>query len=249
MGVLQTLTCSNPLRPLIWWENSTRAGLEARKRQKIMESLSALAHTRSWQRERVEENTRDCNRYCNRHCNRYCIRNRRSIPWRVCTWQKKRQRPNDGARGKFRPRSCRAPLAVSQSSYGIFWGGVEPKKHIQSTFFLWNQIEPVMPDEGWNLLEKKVSRFSELSSEFQPWGTLSNNVRVNPVISWNGHNSFQRILPSNSRHFTIPQPGELFHSGFFFEKSHSNVCEKYWLTKDWSGGFMIPLHSPRNEDS
>jgi len=29
----------------------------------------------------------------------------------------------------------------------------------------------------------------------------------------------------------------------FFEKSRSNV-EKYWLTKDYNGGFMIPLHSP-----
>jgi len=36
---------------------------------------------------------------------------------------------------------------------------------------------------------------------------------------------------------------------FFLEKSRSNVCEKYWLTKDCSGGFMNPLHNPRNEHS
>jgi len=38
-------------------------------------------------------------------------------------------------------------------------------------------------------------------------------------------------------------------SDFFFEKSRSNVCEKFLLTKHCSGGFTNPLHSPRNEHS
>jgi len=75
------------------------------------------------------------------------------------------------------------------------------------------------------------------------------NVKVNPIISWNGHNSFQRIFLFKSRHFNTPQPRGLLLSRFFFENVRSNVCEKYWLTKDCSAGFMNPLHSPRNEHS
>jgi len=40
-----------------------------------------------------------------------------------------------------------------------------------------------------------------------------------------------------------------FLSDFFFEKSRSNVCEKYLLTEDCSGWFTNPLFSPRNEHS
>jgi len=41
-----------------------------------------------------------------------------------------------------------------------------------------------------------VSLFSKLSLEL--WGTFSSNVKVYPVISWNRHNLFQRILLSIS---------------------------------------------------
>ena len=33
------------------------------------------------------------------------------------------------------------------------------------------------------------------SSEFWVLGNFSSNVKINPEISWNGHNSFQRIFP------------------------------------------------------
>jgi len=45
---------------------------------------------------------------------------------------------------------------------------------------------------------------SEFSSEFSDLKTSSSNV-VNPVISWNGQNSFHRIFASNSQDFTTPQ--------------------------------------------
>ena len=58
---------------------------------------------------------------------------------------------------------------------------------------------------------------SEFSSELPDLKTLWSNVKVNPVISWNGQNSFHRIFlriirillhlkfPSNSQDFTTPQ--------------------------------------------
>jgi len=60
------------------------------------------------------------------------------------------------------------------------------------------------PVAGLNLLQEKVSRFSELSSQFEFWGSFSSNVKVNPVFSWIGQNSFQRIFPLYSQHFTTP---------------------------------------------
>jgi len=55
---------------------------------------------------------------------------------------------------------------------------------------------------------------SEFSSEFSDLKTLTSNVKVNPVISWNGRNSFHRIFPSNSQDFTTPQISFEF-SGFY----------------------------------
>jgi len=46
---------------------------------------------------------------------------------------------------------------------------------------------------------------SEFSAEFSDLKTFSSNVKVNPVISWNGQNSFHRIFPSNFQDFTTPQ--------------------------------------------
>jgi len=56
---------------------------------------------------------------------------------------------------------------------------------------------------------------SEFSSQFSNLKTLSSDVKVNPVISWNGHNSFYRIFPSNSQDFTTPQIFFEF-SGFYY---------------------------------
>jgi len=73
----------------------------------------------------------------------------------------------------------------------------------------------VTPVAGLNLLTEKFSRFSELSSEFEFWGSFSSNVKVNPVFSWKGQNFFQRIFPPYSQHFTTPQISFEF-SGFYY---------------------------------
>jgi len=56
---------------------------------------------------------------------------------------------------------------------------------------------------------------SEFSSEFSDLKILSSNVKVNPVILWNGHNSFHRIFPSNPQDFTTLQISFEF-SGFYY---------------------------------
>ena len=73
----------------------------------------------------------------------------------------------------------------------------------------------ITPVAGLNLLPEKVSRFSELSWEFEFWGSFSSNVKVNPVFSWKGQNSFQRLFPPYSQHFTTPQISFEF-SGFYY---------------------------------
>jgi len=77
------------------------------------------------------------------------------------------------------------------------------------------RLLPLTPIAGLNLLTDKVSRFSELSSEFGFWGSFSSNVRVNPVFSWTGQISFQRILPPYSQHLATPQICFEF-SGFYY---------------------------------
>ena len=62
---------------------------------------------------------------------------------------------------------------------------------------------------------------------------LRNFFKVNPVISWNGQNSFQRIFPSNSRHFTTPL--RHFRVHFFSEKSRSNIWGIYESTPQPQG--------------
>ena len=55
---------------------------------------------------------------------------------------------------------------------------------------------------GLNFLQEKVSRFSELFSEFEFWGSFSSDVKVNPVFSRKGQKSFEQIFPPYSQHFT-----------------------------------------------
>jgi len=59
---------------------------------------------------------------------------------------------------------------------------------------------------------------------------------------------FSGFLISNSRHFTTLQPEGLFLSHFFFETSHSNVCEICWFTEDCSiaVGIYESTPQPRN---
>jgi len=65
-----------------------------------------------------------------------------------------------------------------------------------------------------------VSLLQTLSrnSQFFSVGPFSSNVRVNPVNSWNGHNSFEQIFPSYSGHVTILQPRRLFLLNLLFRK-------------------------------
>jgi len=81
---------------------------------------------------------------------------------------------------------------------------------------------------------------SEFSSEFSDLKTLSRNVKVNPVISWNGHNSFHRIFPWNSQDFTTPQISFEF-SGFYYTSNsflvkplHTNDRETRPFREIWS---------------
>jgi len=83
---------------------------------------------------------------------------------------------------------------------GVFFYEVFPFCTISSL----TPVAGLRPVAGLNLLQQKVSRFSELSSEFEFWGSFWSNVKVNPVFSWKGQNSFQRIFPPYSQHFTTP---------------------------------------------
>jgi len=67
----------------------------------------------------------------------------------------------------------------------------------------------------------------------------------------NEHNSFQQIFHFKFSKFYYTSTSGAFPSSliFFFRKEPSNICEKYWFTKDCSGGFKNPLHSPSNERS
>ena len=96
----------------------------------------------------------------------------------------------------------------------------------------------ITPVAGSNLLEDKVSRFSELSQNSNSEELF---FEVNLVILWNGQNSFQQINPSNSRHFTILQLRGLFLVLLLISFSKRAV--------QIFRGFMNPLHSTRNEQS
>jgi len=72
-----------------------------------------------------------------------------------------------------------------------------------------------MPVAGLNLVPEKVSRFSELSSEFEFLGSFASDVKVKPVYSRKGQNYIQRIFPPYSQHFTTLQISFEF-SGFYY---------------------------------
>jgi len=57
------------------------------------------------------------------------------------------------------------------------------------------------------------------SSEFWVHGTFSSNVKVQPVISWNGQNSFQRIFPFKFSAFYYPLHHYEFGQPKFFSKT------------------------------
>jgi len=110
------------------------------------------------------------------------------------------------------------------------------KKKSKQSEITWKQLEPVrsisniekrrefvraLCDAGRRTRFARETRpnFWNFFSELWVLGTCSSNVKVNPVISWNGHNSFQRIFPSSSRNFTSRQPRGLFLYCFLFDKS------------------------------
>ena len=88
----------------------------------------------------------------------------------------------------------------------------------------------ITPVAGSDLHPEKVSDSPNFSSDFLRIRTFSSNVKVNPVFLEMDTTHFTGFFLSNSRHFTIRQPRVLFLSDFFFKKSHSSDCEKYWLT-------------------
>jgi len=67
---------------------------------------------------------------------------------------------------------------------------------------------------------------SEFSWEIPDLETFASNVKVNPEISWNGHNSFHRIFPSNFQDFTTPH--------ISFEFSRFNYTSNSFLMKPLS---------------
>jgi len=87
----------------------------------------------------------------------------------------------------------------------IFDSGLDPENHKHASYAgRRTKFAPV-----------KSLDCSEFSSEFSDLKTLTNNVKVNPVISWNGRNSFHRIFLSNSQDSTTPQISFEF-SGFYY---------------------------------
>ena len=76
---------------------------------------------------------------------------------------------------------------------------------------------------------RKIVR--NFSSAFPVLWIFLNNIRVNTVISWNGHNSFLRIflrVKFSASYYT--SAWEASCSDFFFKQSRSNVNRKHWLT-------------------
>jgi len=120
-------------------------------------------------------------------------------------------------------------LAVLTTSESLARRGSPPRPrgpiHAQTSTFWWVQTTSSQcgwrwhpsvfctwrgtcrPDAGRRTKFASVKSLdsSEFSSEFSDLKILSSNVKVNPVISWNGHNSFHRIFPLNSQDFTTPQ--------------------------------------------
>jgi len=84
-------------------------------------------------------------------------------------------------------------------------------------------------DAGRNLLEEKVSQFSEISQN----SNSEELFQVKPVISWNGQNSFRRIIQILGilLHFNL--------GGFSLYVSFSKRAVQIF------GGFRNPLHSPK----
>jgi len=75
--------------------------------------------------------------------------------------------------------------------------------------------------------------------------------KVKPVISWNEQNSFQRIILSNSQHFTKLEPRGLFLIRYLSEQSRSNIWVIYESTPQPQGMNTVKrdLRFPRFEIS
>jgi len=62
------------------------------------------------------------------------------------------------------------------------------------------------PSRRTKFAREKVPILGTFFSAFWVLQFFSSDVKANPLISWNGHTSFQRIFPSNSRNFITRQP-------------------------------------------
>ena len=78
-----------------------------------------------------------------------------------------------------------------------------------------NTQPSLTPVAGLNLLQWKVSDSSDSDSKNWDLKIFASNVKVNPVISWNGQNSFQRFFSESSQFFITPQISFEF-SGFYY---------------------------------
>ena len=83
-------------------------------------------------------------------------------------------------------------------------------------------------------------------------GTICQIRVVESSGDWEGREAFNTPRITNSTDALqgdVPRLARHEDFGsFFFEKSCWNVWKKHWLTKNWIGGFMNPLHSTSKAD-
>jgi len=79
------------------------------------------------------------------------------------------------------------------------------------------------PVAGLNLLRWKLWDLKVFDSKLSDLKVFASNIKVNPVISWNGQNSFQRFFSESSQIFTTPQ--------ISFEFSDFNYTSKSFAVK------------------
>jgi len=76
----------------------------------------------------------------------------------------------------------------------------------QSDFILGNPFEPHLFGNGLSRRSQDQICSNKRLQTLPRIRILRKKFKVNPENPWNGHNSFQQIFPSNSRHFTTLQP-------------------------------------------
>ena len=75
------------------------------------------------------------------------------------------------------------------------------------------------PVAGLNLLRWKLSGLKVFDSKLSDLKVFASNVKVNPLISWNGQNSFQRFFSEKSQIFTTSQISFEFSDFYYTSNS------------------------------